>query len=161
VNLVFAGLNLGQCWACWQANKQSFCTCTSFKVIHIILQFSQSGKKLSVLVGLQILQALLSASDDLPGITALAGTLGAILNCEKHFKILFIYTPSKLPLSFFFFFFFPHRLIIKIAVNVFWRGDLPIYHNFVCACCYVLFLSTFPHSTGLVGKCESYYGNRE
>lgn len=88
----------------------------------------------------------------------MAATLGAILNCEKHFKTLFIYTYFKL--SFFSFPPSPIRLIIKIAVNIFWRRDLPIYLNFLLVV-YVLFLSASPHFTLLVEKCESYYGNRE
>lgn len=88
----------------------------------------------------------------------MAATLGAILNCEKHFKTLFIYTYFKL--SFFSSLPSPIRLIIKIAVNIFWRRDLPIYLNFLLVV-YVLFLSASPHFTLLVEKCESYYGNRE
>lgn len=99
------------------------------------------------------------ASFNLPGVPALAAALGAILNCEKHFKILFIYSYSKLP-SPPLFFPPPHRLILKIAVNIFWRWDLPMYLNFLFVV-YVLFLSAFPHFTLLVGKCESYYDNRE
>lgn len=78
-------------------------------------------------------------------------------NISKSF--LFILIPNCL---YFLSFFFSslHRLIIKIAVNIFWRWDLPIYLNFLFVV-YVLFLSASPHFTLLVGKCESYYGNRE
>lgn len=74
-------------------------------------------------------------------------------NISKSF--LFILIPNCLPPPF-----PPHKLIIKIVVNISWRWDLPIYLNFQLIV-NVLFLSASPHFTLLVGKCESYYGNRE
>lgn len=125
VNLVFASLKLGNCWACWKGGRRSFSSCTSFKLIHIPLQFSELGEKLPLFLNLQMPQALLSASDILQGL------LLWLVHQElwKTLQNPFIYTYSKLP------FFFLHRLIIKIAVNNFCRWDLPIYLNFVCACC--------------------------
>lgn len=148
-----ASLKLGKCWACWRAGRWSFSTCTSFKLNPDCSAVLWTWEEPFSFSGCADPTGFALSFRNLPWIAALAGTLGAIPNCEKHFKILFIYTHSNLPFSF-------HMLITKNALNISWRWDLLIYLNFVLVVD-VFFFFNIPHFALSVGKCESYYGNKE
>lgn len=136
MNLVLASLKVEKCWACWKGSRQN-------SSLHFILNNPYYSAVLwtwGKTVSFSWLADPRWASDNLPRITALAGTLGAFLNCEKCLKILFIYTYSKL------LFFFPPQANYKICCNHFQEMGSS-YLSKLCTCCLCPIFFQHPHTS--------------